>query len=89
MVVRISDTVDNAIDVSVLRKSYYDDSRIGYDIFAFAILQVAIHETTARGYIQALFWHKEYLYPMARPTWHNHYNSSYEFYVYVSFGIYY
>lgn len=40
MVVRISDTVDNAIDVSVLRKSDCDNSRILPNIFANTFLKL-------------------------------------------------
>ena len=69
MVVCFSDTVDNAVDVSALRKSDDDNPRIGYDFFANTFLQIAIQETTTRGYIRVLFGHEEYLYPMACSFW--------------------
>lgn len=88
MVVRISDTVDNAIDVSVLRKSDCDDTWIGPDIFTIPILQAAIYQTTARVYIRALFWNKEYLNTMVSSYRCHNILDSYEFYAYVSLWIY-
>lgn len=89
MVVCVSNSIDNAIDVSDIRKSDCNDPWSGADILANSILQVTIHKTTTRGYIRALFRDKEYLYPMVSSYRCHNILDRYEFYAYVSLWIYY
>lgn len=89
MVVYIFNPIDNSFDVSAIWKSDCDDTWIGPDIFTIPILQAAIYQTTARVYIRALFWNKEYLNTMVSSYRCHNILDRYEFYAYVSLWIYY